>query len=69
MFEKMLENATRVCNAEFGTMVLQEKGGFRHVALYNMPPAFVELIGRDPVFNPPPDAPIQRVAEQNNPFT
>ena len=68
VFEKMLENATRVCDAEFGTMVLQEKGGFRHVALYNMPPAFVELVGRDPVFHSPPDAPLQRVARTKQPI-
>ena len=62
VFNKMLENATRVCNAEFAGMVLPENGGFRHVALYNMPPAFIERIGRDPVIHPPPDAPLQRVA-------
>ncbi len=39
VFKKMLENATRVCNAKFGTMLLQEGGAFRHVALHNMPPA------------------------------
>src|SRR5262245_18815094 len=42
VFNKMLENALRVCNAEFGTMHLHENGGFPHVALYNMPSAFVE---------------------------
>ena len=68
VFQKMLQNATRVCHAEFGTMVLQEKGGFRHVALYNMPPAYVELVGRDPVFHAPPDGPIQRVARTKQPI-
>jgi signal transduction histidine kinase len=67
VFEKMLENAIRVCNAEFGTMLLHESGGFRHVALYNMPPAFVELIGRDPVIQPPTDVPLQRVAQTKQP--
>src|SRR5262249_16714679 len=51
VFNKILENATRVCNAEFGTMVRQEKGGFRHVALYNMPPAYVEFVDRVPVIH------------------
>ena len=68
VFNKMLENATRVCIAEFGTMVLHEKSGFRHVALYNMPPAFVESISRDPIFHAPPDAPIQRVARTKQPI-
>jgi signal transduction histidine kinase len=67
VFEKMLENATQVCDAEFGTMLLQESGGFRHVALYNMPPAFVELIARDPVIHPPTGGPLQRVAQTKQP--
>jgi GAF domain-containing protein len=62
VFEKMLENATRVCDAKFGTMVVPENDGFRHVALYNAPPAFSELIGRDPVIHPAPDGPLPRVA-------
>jgi PAS domain S-box-containing protein len=42
VFQKLLENATRVCGAEFGTMGLLEEGSFRRVALYNAPAAFVE---------------------------
>jgi len=40
VFEKMLENATRVCGAEFGSMFLIEDGRVRQAALYNAPPAF-----------------------------
>ena len=67
VFDKMLENATRVCNAEFGAMLLQESAGFRHVALYNMPPAFVELVGRNPVVHPIPDGPLERAARTKQP--
>ena len=42
VFDKMLENATRICGAKFGTMTLYEEGGFRTVALYNAPQAFVD---------------------------
>ena len=63
----MLENATRVCDAEFGTMLLQESGGFRHVALYNMPPAFVELVGRGSVIQPQSDSLLGRVARTKQP--
>jgi GAF domain-containing protein len=68
VFEAMLEKATRVCNAEFGTMTLQENGSFRNVALYNMPPAFVEFIGRDPLIHPPRDGVLSRVAQTKQPI-
>ncbi|WP_091881203.1 GAF domain-containing protein [Bradyrhizobium sp. Rc2d] len=42
VFHKMLENATRICGAGFGTMNLYEEGGFRTVALHNAPSAYVE---------------------------
>src|SRR5712664_1739961 len=40
VFQKMLENATRICGANFGTMTLYGEGSFRTVALYNVPAAF-----------------------------
>jgi signal transduction histidine kinase len=43
VFDKMLENATRVCGANFGTMTLYEGGGFRTVALYNAPKAYADV--------------------------
>jgi signal transduction histidine kinase len=42
VFQKMLENATRICGAKFGTMNLYENGGFHTVALYNAPAAYSE---------------------------
>lgn len=42
VFNKMLENATRICGAEFGTMTLHQEGGFRTVALYNAPKAYAD---------------------------
>src|SRR5262249_15473592 len=37
VFRAMLENATRLCEADLGTMALYEDGGFRHVALHGAP--------------------------------
>src|SRR5262249_8830829 len=42
VFDKMLENATHICGAKFGTMTLYEDGGFRTVALYNAPREYFE---------------------------
>jgi signal transduction histidine kinase len=70
VFNKILENATRICNAEFGILALQEDGGFRLVALYNVPTAYVELVRgdrRDPVVYPAPDSPLERVARTKQP--
>ena len=52
VFEAMLENATRICQASLGTMALYENGGFRHVALHGAPPAYSELRAREPVVIP-----------------
>ncbi len=40
VFRSMLENATRICGANFGQMNLYEEGSFRPVAFYNMPAAY-----------------------------
>jgi hypothetical protein len=45
VFQKMLENATRVCGAKFGTMHLLEGDISRRVALYNVPPAYADALG------------------------
>src|SRR5258706_7534858 len=45
VFKSMLENATRICGANFGTMNLYEEGTFRPVALYNVPSAYAASQG------------------------
>src|SRR5882757_4675026 len=42
VFQKMLENATRICGANFGTMGLFEGDIYHNVALYNVPPEFAD---------------------------
>ena len=40
IFEAILANATRLCDARFGLLFLYEGGGLRTVAAHNVPPAF-----------------------------
>ena len=40
VFHAMLENATRICEAKFGTLYIKEGGGLRLVASHDVPPAF-----------------------------
>jgi GAF domain-containing protein len=62
VFQKMLENATRACDAKFGNMLLFEGGAFRTVALHNAPSAFAEERQRNPVLRPNPGTGLGRVA-------
>src|ERR1700694_1490140 len=56
MFQSLLENATRVCGAKFGTMHLLEGDTVIRVAHYNVPPAYAnELVTR--TFRPHPKSP------------
>ncbi len=48
VFESMLENAVRICEASFGNLLLYENDTFRHVALHNAPPAWAAEQQRDP---------------------
>src|SRR5262249_46038804 len=42
VFSTILENATRICEAKFGTLYLKEDDGFRAMATHNAPPAYEE---------------------------
>ena len=63
VFEVLLENATRICEARFGNLLLYENKAFQMVAMYGAPPAFAEKRGREPVIQPGPKNPLARVAE------
>ena len=61
VFETILENATRVCEAKFGNLLFYDGSAFRIVAFHNTPSAFVEEYGGTP-FVPRPDGPGERLA-------
>jgi two-component system, NtrC family, sensor kinase len=62
VFETMLANATRICEAGFGALYLCEDGGFRTEAMHNAPAAFAEERSRNPVIRPGPTTGFARAA-------
>ena len=50
VFHAILENATRICEATFGSMLLRESEGFRRAALHNAPQQFEEFNKNVPIF-------------------
>ena len=52
VFDAMLENATRLCAANFATLLLREGQAFRAVALHNAPLAYAQERARDPLIHP-----------------
>ena len=51
VFASILANATRICEADFGVLVLYENAAFQVAATHNAPPAFVELRQRQPTIH------------------
>jgi GAF domain-containing protein/DNA-binding response OmpR family regulator len=49
VFEAMLANATRICQAAFGSMLLGDGDPFRRVALHNAPEKFAKFSERAPL--------------------
>jgi two-component system, NtrC family, sensor kinase len=62
VFQTILANATRICQANFGVMNLDDSGESRVTAMYNVPEAFAALRRRDPKFRVGPNHPLGRVA-------
>jgi len=62
VFRGVLENAVRLCEAKFGTLELYQDGAFRHVALHNVPQAYVAW-RRDALIRPDPRASLGRVVK------
>jgi signal transduction histidine kinase len=64
VFQAMLANATRLCEASYGAMWLCEGDAFRMVALEGaLPAAYAAEMHHRAIFRPGPAAPIARVAK------
>jgi two-component system, NtrC family, sensor kinase len=64
VFESLLENAVRICEAKFGNLFIYENNSFRVVAMQNAPPAYREFWQREPVVvvGDEPGVPLARQA-------
>jgi GAF domain-containing protein/anti-sigma regulatory factor (Ser/Thr protein kinase) len=60
VFDTILENATRLCEARFGTLNLYDGEAYHSVALHNPPPQFVTRKGE--VIHPHPESGLAYVA-------
>ena len=64
VFNAILENATRICEANFGNLFLREGDSFRAVAVHGPPTTYVDWYQREPVMNAADiqNTPLDRVA-------
>jgi transcriptional regulator with GAF, ATPase, and Fis domain len=69
VFEAILENATRICEASYGAMWLREADGFRNVAFHGaLPEAYTGQWRSGMVIPLGPDAPLARIARSRKPL-
>ncbi len=61
VFQAMLENATRLCEAKFGILWLYDSGLFRLGATHGVPPALAEFSQQRGAFSPPIGSPLYRL--------
>ena len=62
VFQAILENATRLCQATFGNLLLYDGSVFRMSAMHGAPPAWDQLRRREPVIRPGPNNVLVRLA-------
>jgi len=60
IFNAMLENALRICEAKFGMLLRYSDGAFVAQAMPGAPSALVDALLRKP-FTPPPGVPLDRM--------
>jgi GAF domain-containing protein len=61
VFDAMLANATRICEANFGTLFRFDGKNFHPAAQFNTPAALLEVQTRRGPFQPPPGSQLDRV--------
>jgi len=66
VFQSMLANAVRLCEAKFAMLFLYEENEFRGVGKWNLPPAYSEFLGKNPI-RADPMIPLGRVVMTKQP--
>ena len=67
VFQTILENAVRICEAKFGTLYRTEGDSVRCVAMHGVPKAFAEARRRAPVIRPAPTTTLARALATKRP--
>ena len=62
VFDAMLQNAVRICEAKFGNLWVREGDKFRIVAINGGPQEYRDLLFSEPLVLPPPDSAMGRAA-------
>jgi GAF domain-containing protein len=67
VFNTLLANATRICDARFGIMLMREGEAFREVAQYNQPPEYAKTRPLNSVWRAPPGGTMERILQTMQP--
>jgi signal transduction histidine kinase/uncharacterized membrane protein len=62
VFQAILKNATRICQAKFGNLWLREGNRFRIAEMYGAPPKYREYMQSEPAIDPEPESAMWRIA-------
>jgi signal transduction histidine kinase len=61
VFNVILENATRICEAKFGTLYRYDGGAFYPVTFHKVPTSFADFLRERGCFVPPSGSPLDRL--------
>jgi signal transduction histidine kinase len=68
VFQTMLKNAARICEASYGALWLRDGDGFRYAALHgDLPQVWIDSLRDGTVTRVRPDTPLARVAQTRKP--
>jgi two-component system, NtrC family, sensor kinase len=69
VFNAMMENAVRICDASYGAMWLHDGIGFRNAVFHGaLPPAYTEQWQSGMAFDPGPHSPLTRMSQSRKPL-